>query len=86
VLAFDEEGKARGQADAEATPVAHFDADIRAALEYLKAHPEVAAGKIGVAGHCTGGRLAFRAMHLLGDVTDLDEHTHTRLQHIMRFA
>ena len=37
VLGFDDEGKARGQADAEATPVADFDADIRAALDWLGA-------------------------------------------------
>ena len=32
VLEFDDEGKRRGQADAEATSVADFDDDIRAAL------------------------------------------------------
>ena len=32
VLGFDDEGKVRGQADADATPVADFDADIDAAL------------------------------------------------------
>jgi carboxymethylenebutenolidase len=61
VLAFDDEGKERGQADAEATPVADFDSDIRAALDYLAAHRRVADGQIGAAGHCTGGHLAFRA-------------------------
>ena len=61
VLAFDDEGKDRGQADAESTPVAHFDADIRAALAFLAAHPKVAPGQLGAAGHCTGGHLAFRA-------------------------
>src|SRR4051812_34041047 len=35
VLGFDDEGKARGQADAEATPVADFDADIRGAIDHL---------------------------------------------------
>src|SRR3954452_1835325 len=39
VLGFDDEGKARGQADAEATPVADFDADIAAAVDFLAAHP-----------------------------------------------
>jgi carboxymethylenebutenolidase len=61
VLGFDDPGKDRGQADAEATPVAHFDADIRAALDYLGSHPRVAEGQIGAAGHCTGGHIAFRA-------------------------
>ena len=35
VLGFDDEGKARGQADAEATPTADFDADVSAALDWL---------------------------------------------------
>ena len=61
VLEFDDEGKVRGQQDAEATPVADFDADIRAALAYLRAHPAVAGAPLGAAGHCTGGHLAFRA-------------------------
>ena len=59
VLAFDDEGKARGQADADATLVADFDADIRAAIDYLATSDAVSG--IGAAGHCTGGHLAFRA-------------------------
>jgi carboxymethylenebutenolidase len=59
VLGFDDEGKVRGQADANATPVADFDADIRAALAHLDADERV--GALGAAGHCTGGHLAFRA-------------------------
>ena len=59
MLGFDDEGKVRGQADAERTPVADFDADIRALLDHLGAHDDVAA--LGAAGHCTGGHLAFRA-------------------------
>src|SRR6476661_8281725 len=35
VLGFDDAGKVRGQADADATPVADFDADIAAALAWL---------------------------------------------------
>ncbi len=61
VLEFDDEGKARGQRDAEQTPVADFDADIRAALDSTAAHPAVAGAPLGAAGHCTGGHLAFRA-------------------------
>src|SRR3954462_12739218 len=59
VLGFDDEGKRRGQADAEATTVADFDGDVRAALDHLEADDRVAA--LGAAGHCTGGHLAFRA-------------------------
>jgi carboxymethylenebutenolidase len=61
VLGFDDEGKVRGQADAEATPVADFDADIDAALDHLERDERVAEGRLGAAGHCTGGHLAFRA-------------------------
>jgi carboxymethylenebutenolidase len=57
VLGFDDEGKQRGQADAEATTVADFDEDVRAALNHL----EPSASALAAAGHCTGGHLAFRA-------------------------
>jgi len=58
VLGFDDEGKVRGQRDAETTPAADFDADIAAALAWLAEH---SSGSLGAAGHCTGGHLAFRA-------------------------
>jgi carboxymethylenebutenolidase len=58
VLDFDDDGKVRGQGDADATPVADFDADVDAALAWLA---ERSSGAIGAAGHCTGGHLAFRA-------------------------
>lgn len=61
VLAFDDAGKAQGQGDAERTPVADFDADIRAALGWLAEHPRVGGLPLGATGHCTGGHLAFRA-------------------------
>jgi carboxymethylenebutenolidase len=61
VIPFDDEGRTRGLDDAAKTPVAHFDQDCRAALDYLKQHPQVAAGKLGAAGFCIGGHLAFRA-------------------------
>jgi carboxymethylenebutenolidase len=61
VLGFDDEGKRRGQADADATPVAHFDEDIRAALDWLEADNRVAGGGLCATGHCTGGHLGFRA-------------------------
>ena len=57
VLGFDDEGKRRGQADADATTVADFDEDVRAALDHLQ--PRTTA--LAAAGHCTGGHLAFRA-------------------------
>src|SRR5215217_4496425 len=42
VLEFDDEGKKRGQSDVEATTVADFDEDIRAALDWLEADERVA--------------------------------------------
>jgi carboxymethylenebutenolidase len=57
VLGFDDEGKARGQADAEATPTADFDADVAAAVAWLQER----CPSVGAAGHCTGGHIAFRA-------------------------
>src|ERR1700729_1486743 len=47
VLGFDDEGKRRGQADADATPVVDFDDDIRAALDWLGAEGRVADGAPG---------------------------------------
>jgi carboxymethylenebutenolidase len=60
-IPFDDAGRTRGLEDAAQTPVAHFDADCRAALGYLAAHPLVAPGQLGAAGFCLGGHLSFRA-------------------------
>jgi carboxymethylenebutenolidase len=57
VLEFDDEGKARGQADVEALTTAQFDEDIDVALAWLAER----CPSVGAAGHCTGGHLAFRA-------------------------
>src|SRR3954466_12219892 len=51
VLGFDDEGKRRGQADAEATTVADFDEDVKAALGHLEPNATLMAA----AGHCTAG-------------------------------
>ncbi|HZH30310.1 MAG TPA: dienelactone hydrolase family protein [Pyrinomonadaceae bacterium] len=61
VIPFDDAGRTRGLEGAAHTPVADFDADCRAALDYLGAHPRVAPGKLGAGGFCLGGHLAFRA-------------------------
>jgi carboxymethylenebutenolidase len=64
VIPFDDSGRTRGQQDAAKTPVAHFDADCRAGLDWLSKHPKVAPGKVGAVGYCIGGHLAFRAAFL----------------------
>ena len=62
VIPFDDAGRTRGLEGAAHTAVADFDADCRATLDYLSsAHPRVARGKLGAAGFCLGGHLAFRA-------------------------
>ena len=58
VLGFDDEGKARGQADVEALTTAEFDEDIAAARGVARF---ALSGRCGASGHCTGGHLAFRA-------------------------
>jgi carboxymethylenebutenolidase len=57
VIGFDDPGKVRGQADAEAITTAEFDEDIAAAFDWLAS----SCPTVGAAGHCTGGHLAFRA-------------------------
>jgi carboxymethylenebutenolidase len=59
VIPFDDAGRTRGLEDAMKTSVAHFDADCRAALDFLKQHPRV--NRLAAGGFCIGGHLAFRA-------------------------
>ena len=61
VLEFDDEGKRRGQADADSTSVVDFDDDIRGALDWLETDNRVADGGLDATGHCTGNHLGFRA-------------------------
>jgi carboxymethylenebutenolidase len=61
VIPFDDAGRTRGLDAAANTTVAAFDADCGTALDYLSAHPSVASGRLGAAGFCIGGHLAFRA-------------------------
>lgn len=58
-LPFDDAGKAAGQAGADATTTAQFDADRDAVLTYLQARPDTTG--LGAVGFCLGGHLALRA-------------------------
>lgn len=66
VLGYDDAGKNRGNALKQIIPMSDFDADARAAVDALKAHPGCT-GSVGAVGICLGGHLAFRAA-LLPDV------------------
>ena len=61
VIPYDDVGRIWGNDGAKRTPVAAFDADARATLDYLSKHPKIAAGQLGTMGFCIGGHLAFRA-------------------------
>ncbi len=60
VLPYDKDGTARGNADKIGKPCTAYDADARAALDWLATSPHCT-GKLGVMGICIGGHLAFRA-------------------------
>ena len=60
VLPYDQAGADRGNADKITKELSSYDHDARAALGYLKTHPQCT-GKLGVMGFCIGGHLAFRA-------------------------
>jgi carboxymethylenebutenolidase len=60
VLGYDDAGKARGNALKQVVNLGDFDADVRAAVGFLKEHPE-GTGGVGAFGFCLGGHLAFRA-------------------------
>jgi carboxymethylenebutenolidase len=60
VLQYDQAGADRGNADKIAKELSSYDNDARAALSYLKTHPQCT-GNLGAMGFCIGGHLAFRA-------------------------
>ena len=60
VLPYDTAGADRGNAHKVTKELASYDADARAALDYLKADLGCT-GRLGVMGICIGGHLAFRA-------------------------
>lgn len=61
VIHPDDLGRLRGNENAARTAIAEYDADTRAALNWLKDEPTVAPGQWGAMGFCIGGHLAFRA-------------------------
>jgi len=60
VLAYDQAGADRGNAHKVGKPISAYDADARAALDFLQGHVNCT-GRLGVVGICIGGHLAFRA-------------------------
>jgi carboxymethylenebutenolidase len=60
VLAYDEAGSARGNSHKTTKTLASFDADARAALDYLRSY-RFCTDRLGVMGVCVGGHLACRA-------------------------
>ena len=67
VLAYDQAGADRGNALKLEKERNAFDSDSRAALDYLKSHPNCT-GKLGALGICIGGHLSFRAAVTNADV------------------
>ena len=61
VIEPDDLGRMRGNDDARRTKVAEYDADIRAAIDFLKSEESVNPNQIGILGFCIGGHIAFRA-------------------------
>ncbi len=60
VIPYDAAGAERGNALKTTKPLAAYDSDSLAALDFLRTHPSCT-GRAGVAGICIGGHLAFRA-------------------------
>jgi carboxymethylenebutenolidase len=60
VLPYNDAGAARGNNDKITKELSSYDSDARAALDYLKKHPQ-STGTLGVVGMCLGGHLALRA-------------------------
>ena len=60
VLAYDDAGKDKGNADKFTKPLEHHDSDTQAMINFVQ-QQTYCNGKIGVMGVCIGGHLAFRA-------------------------
>ncbi|WP_148714245.1 dienelactone hydrolase family protein [Chitinolyticbacter meiyuanensis] len=60
ILAYDNPGRDKGNADKAAKSVEGYDSDNRAMIDWLASQPWYA-GQLGAMGFCIGGHLAFRA-------------------------
>ncbi|MGC2660020.1 MAG: dienelactone hydrolase family protein [Bryobacteraceae bacterium] len=60
VLAYDQAGADRGNADKYQKELSSYDEDAKALIAWLEGS-DLCTGRIGVAGICLGGHLAFRA-------------------------
>jgi carboxymethylenebutenolidase len=60
VLAYDQAGADKGNADKYAKELSSYDADARALVAHLQSRSDCT-GKLGTVGICMGGHLAFRA-------------------------
>lgn len=60
VLAYDDAGKDKGNADKWAKPLEHHDSDTQAMSDFVK-QQNYCTGTLGVMGVCIGGHLAYRA-------------------------
>lgn len=60
VLAYDDAGRDKGNADKSAKDVQGYDSDNRALIEYVQ-QQDWFNGSVGAMGFCIGGHLAFRA-------------------------
>ncbi len=60
VLAYDQAGADKGNADKYGKELSSYDADARAVLDHLKSRDDCT-GRLGIMGICLGGHLAFRA-------------------------
>lgn len=60
VLAYDDDGKEKGNNDKWAKPLEAHDSDTVAMIHYAQSHPKCH-GQVGAMGVCIGGHLAFRA-------------------------
>lgn len=60
VLAYDDAGKDKGNADKWEKPLEHHDSDTQALIDFVK-QQDYCTGTLGAMGVCIGGHLAYRA-------------------------